>query len=113
MTIWYFILIALAVWRLSNLLADTDQEGLFNSLDWIRAKVGVTRRDYPSYGEYNVHYGKPGTIAAGILCVYCDSIWFGILFTVLWFINHEVTIIVSLPFALSAVAIFIQKGIEK
>jgi hypothetical protein len=99
----------LAVWRISNMLADTDQEGLFNSLDWIRHKVGVTYKTEPWNGIYNVPYGEPGSIAAGVLCVYCNSIWLGILFAILWFVNQKVTIIVSLPFALSAMAILIEE----
>jgi hypothetical protein len=93
----------LAVWRLSNMLSDTNQEGLFNSLDWIRSKLGV-KYDYYSQPEF-----KSGSIAAGILCPVCSSIWFGILFTILLICNQEVTFYVSLPFALSAAAMLIQE----
>lgn len=85
------------------MLSDTDQEGLFNSLDWIRNKVGVK---WNSYGE---PYGKEGSIAAGILCPYCSSIWFGIIFAILYLCNQKVTFYVALPFAVSAVAIFINE----
>lgn len=101
------ITLPLAIWRLSNMFADTDQEGLFNSLDWIRNRSGVTYKDYPSYGQYNQPYGEPGSIAALMLCLYCSSIWFGVIFSIMLFCSTKLTFFVSLPFALSSMTIFI------
>jgi len=84
------------------MLADEEQEGLFNSLDWIRYKVGVR------YDANSVPVIKPGSIASGILCMWCNSIWIGILFTVALLCNQEATVIASLPFALSAITIMIE-----
>jgi hypothetical protein len=92
----------LAIWRISNMLADTDQSGPLGILNWIRMKVGI-KYDYYSEPEF-----KPGSIAAGILCVQCSSLWFGILFAILLIVNYKVTFFASLPFALSAVAIFME-----
>jgi hypothetical protein len=103
------IVISLSVWRISNMFADINQEGLFNSLDWIRYKVGVRYKDNPGAGTYNIPYGKPGSIASGILCMWCNSIWVGTLFTIFAVCNLKVTTIGSLPFALSAVVIFIEE----
>lgn len=96
------ITLPLAISRLSNMLSDTDQEGLFNSLDWIRYKLGVR------YNENSEIEVKAGSIAAGVMCSWCSSIWFGILGTILLICNQEVTFFVSLPFALSTVAILIE-----
>jgi len=83
------------------MLSDIDQEGLFNSLDWIRRKAGV------AWGLQGA-YGKSGSIASGLLCPYCSSVWFGTVFTLLFLCNQRVTFFVTLPFAISTVAIFIN-----
>jgi len=100
--IWGFILIGLAVWRISDMLSDTNQSGLYGTLDWLRSIVGV------KYDANSIPFGKYGSIASGILCLLCCSVWLGFLFTILWCINQKLTILVSLPFALSAVAILIE-----
>ena len=93
----------LAVWRISNMLADTEQSGPFCMLDWIRIKAGVR------YDQFSDPVYKRGSIASGILCIVCSSMWFGILFTILLICNQKVTFFVSLPFALSAVTMLIEE----
>jgi hypothetical protein len=100
-----FLTLPLAISRISNMLSDVHQEGLFNSLDWIRHKVGVR------FDENSEVVVKPGSIAAGVMCSWCSSIWLGILGTILLICNSEVTFFVSLPFALSTMAIFIEERI--
>lgn len=100
------VVIALAVWRISNLLSDTDQTGPFNILTWIRIKAGM------KYDMYSQPTTIPGSFADMLMCVYCNSVWIGLIFTLLYLYNQEVTFFVSLPFALSAVAIIIQEGIN-
>lgn len=96
------ITMPIAVWRISNMLADVRQEGLFHSLDWIREKAGVK---FNTFNEPEVKYGS---VASGLLCVWCNSIWFGILGTIVLLINHSLAFYCSFPFALSAVAIAIE-----
>ena len=88
------------------MLSDTDQSGPFQILDRIRSWVGV------KYNANSVPYTKPGSLADLVTCIYCNSIWIPIPFIILWFINHTLTIIVSLPFAFSAIAIFMQEWIN-
>ena len=102
-TILSILTMPLAVWRISNMLADTEQSGPFGMLDWIRMKAGV------KYDQFSDPVYKRGSIASGILCLVCSSTWFGILFTILLICNQKVTFFVSLPFALSAMAMFIQQ----
>lgn len=97
------LVIPLAVWRVSNMLSDTSQSGPFGALDWIRHISGV------KHDEHSVPYAGKGSIAEMLLCVYCNSIWIGIFFTVAFLVNQIVTIILSLPLALSAVAIFLEE----
>lgn len=101
--IWGFVLIALATWRIANMLSDTDQSGPWQILDRIRKRAGL------KYNENSVPYANPGSLADMLTCVYCNSIWIGILFFILWNANQTLTIIVSIPLALSATAIFLQE----
>lgn len=104
--LWAFLLIGLAVWRIANMLSDTDQSGPWQILDRIRKGAGV------QYSENSVPYTKPGSLADMITCVYCNSIWIAIMFYILWNVNQTLTIIVSTPLALSAVAIFLQEWLN-
>jgi hypothetical protein len=103
MDIWAFVLISLAVWRVSNMLADTDQSGPFSILDKIRKWVGVT------YDEYSNKVVKPGSLADMLTCVYCNSIWVGFIFVLGWIFVQDLTIFVSTMLSFSSIAIFIQE----
>ena len=100
------IVLPLAVWRVANMLADTDQSGPFELLDWLRGMAGV------KYADSNVPYWKPGSLAALIMCVDCSSVWLGMLGVVAFAVAPMLTIFVSLPFALSAVAMLWRRGGE-
>jgi len=45
-------------------------------------------------------------------CVWCLSVWIGAILTLSAIINERVTILLALPFALSAIAIFITEYID-
>jgi hypothetical protein len=105
MTIVQFIVLTLATWRVSNMLADTEQTGPFGLLDKIRYAAGVR------FGEDGQAYGTNG-LSKGLLCMYCNSVWFGVLFTVSYAMNPQVFWL-ALPFALSGAAIWIDKEIER
>jgi hypothetical protein len=107
MTIVSFLLISLAVWRVSNMLADTDQSGPGEILDWLRAQVGV------KYTEDSVPYWKPGSFASGLMCVRCSSVWFGFIAAVCYIANSHLTVLVALPFALSGAAILLQSFLKE
>lgn len=104
--IWVFLLASLAVWRIGNMISDIDQAGPFGVLDWIRLKIGV------KFDTYSVPFTERGSLADLMMCIYCNSLWIGVVFLILILINQTLTIIVSLPFALSAVAIILQEFIN-
>jgi hypothetical protein len=83
------------------MLADTDQSGPFELLDWLRGLVGVKYTD-------GIPYWKPGSLAALISCSDCSSVWLGMLGVVAFAVAPMLTIFVSLPFALSAVAMLLE-----
>ena len=95
------ILIALATWRVSSLLVF--EEGPFLILVKMRSLAGVY------YDEYSEPQGK-NVIARALLCVWCISFWVALGFTVLYF--YGVAFWVALPFALSAVAIIIERIVD-
>lgn len=100
----YFTLIvmAMATWRLANMLADTDQSGPFEMLDWLRSKAGVRfNPEGAAYGSNN--------LSEGLICVFCNSVWIGMGFVALFYFAPTWAFYVALPFALSAAAILIEK----
>jgi hypothetical protein len=107
MILLYAVVVCLAVWRVSNLLSDTTQVGPFGVLEYIRTKLGVR------YDQWSKPFAPKGSIAEAILCVYCNSVWVGLVFTIALLCNQKVTVIASLPLALSAVAIIIDEWRNK
>lgn len=97
MDIVILITLVLATWRVSNLLAR--EEGPLSILATLRYALGVRCTPEPPYGMY----GKT-VFAKAIICIYCNSVWVGTIFSVLYVIWHPLWFI-ALPFALSAGAI--------
>jgi hypothetical protein len=93
-----FVIFALAVWRLSSLLANEHGPAKMFEIfrDWICAK-------FP--GE--------GNIGDGLTCEWCNSVWIGIVTTVLFFLVGNVLVWFYLPFALSTVTIMLKYFREK
>ena len=97
-----YLILALATWRIASLL--TYEDGPFEILERLRLMLGVKHTDYGRYSN--------NELARGILCLWCNSVWVGGLFT-LWYWLHHSAVWVALPFALSAVAILIDEHIGK
>ena len=97
-----YIIMALATWRISNLIVNED--GPWELLERLRNFIGV--KDGP--------YGKYGTnvIARGISCVWCLSVWIGAILTAIYLILPDVTLPLTLPFALSTVAVILDEVIN-
>lgn len=96
------ILMALATWRLANMLADTNQSGPFDMLDWLRSKLGVR------FDQMSQPYGS-NSLSKGLLCIYCNSVWFGTAYTLVYLLSPDWALYLSLPLALSAAAILLEK----
>ncbi|MHA2046496.1 MAG: hypothetical protein ACW99G_17045 [Candidatus Thorarchaeota archaeon] len=69
-----FIVVLLAAYRLSDMVADPFQEGPFGIFIALRDLAGVY------FDEYSNAQGR-NNFARGLLCQYCNSVWIGILFT--------------------------------
>lgn len=95
-----FIILALATFRISHLIADED--GPLGLFEWGRGKVGV-RRD-----EKGENYGT-NNFAVGLVCQWCNSIWIGVVLMLLYIYTKQITVWVCFPLALSAVALTISE----
>ena len=62
-----FVLLVLATWRITSMVVRED--GPFSAFARLRKLIGVR------YDAHSVAYGT-NTLAEGILCVWCASVWF-------------------------------------
>ena len=97
-----FVIISLAVWRISSLLARED--GPFDVLARIRAFVGV---EYDAESEM---FGTNG-FAKGLICVWCNSVWFSAVGAI--FIADNVFEWFAYTLAISTVAIMVDSMVVK
>jgi len=100
-----FIVLALATFRLANLLADPNQTGPWDTLSWLRVKAGMR------YDAHSIPFGT-NTFAEGMLCMYCNSIWFGAAWALFYYLAPQVAFWAALPFALSGATLLFQKVFE-
>ena len=96
----FFLVFALATWRISSLLVE--EEGPFCILDRLRIAVGI------AWDENSDVYGK-NVVAEIFLCVWCMSMWVGVALTIAYVLAPTETFYIMLPFALSAVAAIINE----
>ena len=99
MTIIDLLILALATWRLTSLLAFEDGPG--EVFAKVRSKLGV------KYDQQSKPYGT-NLVSKAIICTFCASVWWGAGWTVLYLVWPPV-IYLALPLALSAVAIIIEE----
>ncbi len=97
-----FLLLSLATWRFSSLLADED--GPFEIFEKIRTFLGV-RTDPKTGKQFFMN-----SIAKGVVCVWCNSIWFGGLLALL-LDNTSVIMYLLHVLALSAIAVIIDTAL--
>jgi len=110
------LVLVLATWRLSSLLADED--GPFKFLERIRTWMGVRITVDEHGNEERVVPDAPRgffhairkTIADGMLCRWCSSVWLGILLTAIYFIWSGI-VWLAFPLALSTLAIMVDAAI--
>lgn len=95
-----FLILALATYRISNLIADED--GPFRLFELVRGKIGV-RRD--AKGE---NYGT-NNFAVGVVCIWCNSIWVGVALMGLYMFSKQITVWVCFPLALSTIALTLSE----
>lgn len=101
----HFVVLALAVWRLSTMLVKED--GPWMMLEHLRLKMGLQPPQHPAMGRET---DPPGQMPGSILnCVWCTSIYIGSFFTLLFAFNRRIALWAATPFALSAVSCMIDR----
>jgi hypothetical protein len=91
------LVMALATWCISNLLADETLSGPLGVLDKLRAlafRVSEHAHD-------------------GLTCQQCNSVWIGAVFTLLYVWRDDVALYTALPFALSAFVVFVEDYVRQ
>jgi hypothetical protein len=102
MSIVPFVILVLANWRLASLLSR--EGGPWDFLFAIRHRLGVR------YDERNTAYGQ-NVISRGLICIWCNSVWIGLIQAACYFFVPDATLLVFLPFALSSGAIVMERGL--
>lgn len=107
-----FLVISLAVWRIANMLVNEDGPALI--FDKLRHKAGIVRGLDPILGTPITYAENPESVLATVLlCVWCLSVWVGLLFFAVCLVSPSVASVLALPFAFSAVACLIDLWSEK
>lgn len=97
-----YLILALATWRISALL--TKEAGPFHIFEKLRERSGIT---HDADGQVQM---IPSKFFAELLsCVWCASIWVATGWVVLYVLAPDVATILALPFALSTVAILVDR----
>lgn len=98
-----FILLGLATWRLASLLVQED--GPWDMFARLRSKLGV---------RFNERSEAVGTsfLSDLVLCMWCTSVWVGGAMAFLFVTAGSLATILSLPLALSAVAILLNRMVS-
>jgi hypothetical protein len=95
-----FLLLALATWRLTSLLVQ--EEGPWGIFVKLRYALGVR------YDERSVAYGLT-TLAALFTCMWCASVWTGLIVSTVYLISPLTARWISLPLALSAAVLLVNR----
>jgi hypothetical protein len=97
-----FFILALAAWRLASLVANED--GPWMMFKRLRQRAEQWCNQYKFCRELGLY--------ELVTCEWCNSIWIGVGLTLLYLWIGETILYLSLPFALSTVAIVIKYIVE-
>jgi len=94
-----FVVLALATWRLSSLLAT--EEGPWSIFERLRGRLGVVRGDEGILRASSM-------LGKGLICVWCNSVWIGGALTIFYILCGEWAIYAAMPLALSTAAVIVE-----
>ena len=98
-----YLILGLATWRISHLLVS--EEGPWDFLSKFRHLAGVR------YDEHSSPYST-NVFSELLTCIWCLSPWIGTILTLAYWRWSYPTILCSLPFALSAMAVIVNRWID-
>lgn len=102
----HLLIICLAAYRLSALMAHPDDSGPFHLFEKLREFLRVKQDEQ---GQY---YCNENELGRGWICPRCNSIWIGF---VLWWgygFLPDLTVWLCIPFAISAGALFVWRWLH-
>lgn len=102
MTLVGFVILSLATWRMASLLEK--ENGPFDVFLKIRKAFGIVYDD-----SDNIVLIPETFFAQAISCVWCNSIYIGVFWTVMFLFLGNLSLFLALPFALSSGAILADK----
>lgn len=108
MNIEHLFVLALATWRISNLLVN--EAGPFDVFEWLRAEFGI-RWDIDKE-EHFVLPVKDNVIGRILLCVYCTSMWVALFVWACFRLAPNIAFILALILAMSAITCLIDRYME-
>ena len=88
-----YLILALSTWRISSLLTNQSERGPFAVLDRLHSWAGNNNSE----------------VAQALSCLWCASIWVGLVVTTAYYFAPEIVRWILLPFALSAMAIAVDR----
>jgi hypothetical protein len=100
------LILAFATWRITNLLVDDNETGPYQVLPWLRDNLGVY------YDEKNRKLGR-NELGNMLLCPWCTSIWVGAIIALGYIFLPQLTLALTLLFALSGMALTIRAILHK
>ena len=98
-----FLVLSLATWRLSSLIATPGDDGPFDMFGKFRKLVGVRLDEVTG-----VYYGT-NVVAKAVECVWCTSFWIGLGLGIFYLISGSPAVYFAFPFALSGAAIIVER----
>lgn len=105
MTLFHFVILSLAIWRISNMLVAED--GPWLVFEHLRLKLGLLPPAAPGWTRETDPPGRmPGTLLA---CVWCMSVWISLVYFAIFAIWPALGMVLSIPFALSAAACLVDR----
>lgn len=109
MNLEHLFVLALATWRISNLLVN--EEGPFAVFEWLRWQVGI-RWDIDKE-EHFVLPKKDNVVGRMLLCIYCTSMWVGLFVYLAYRLVPDITYAVGIVLALSAAVCLVDRYMEE
>ena len=119
------LLMGLSAWRLASLLSN--EHGPYRILERIRFRLGVhyivpdgkvaqNFQEYRAFSELDTEIAQrvaTTELAKLITCTWCSSPWIGLLLTIMIRLTGHLSYWVLLPLSVSAVAIIIDRHVDK
>lgn len=102
MTITNLIIYGMATWRVARLFVS--EEGPFHIFRRIREWAGIEHDTDGNPLIVPLHF-----FAQLLSCVWCSSMWAGFGWTAFWLISPEISLKFAVPFALSTLALMIER----